>query len=43
MPTTGTRLERFGLVSGTTGGCPLYLPFGFSTAGRDDPNPELIK
>jgi hypothetical protein len=24
----------FGLVSGTTGFCPLYLPFGFSTAGR---------
>ena len=23
----------FGLVSGTTGFCPLYLPFGFSTAG----------
>jgi hypothetical protein len=21
----------FGLVSGTTGFCPLYLPFGFST------------
>lgn len=23
----------FGLVSGTTGFCPLYLPFGFSTEG----------
>lgn len=23
----------FGLVSGTTGFCPLYVPFGFSTAG----------
>lgn len=33
----------FGLVSGTTGFCPLYLPFGFSTAGRDDLNLELIK
>lgn len=33
----------FGLVSGTTGFCPLYLPFGFSTARRDDSNLELIK
>jgi hypothetical protein len=24
----------FGLVSGTTGFCPLYLPFGFSTTGK---------
>ena len=24
----------FGLVSGTTGFCPLYLPFGVSTTGR---------
>lgn len=24
----------FGLVSGSTGFCPLYLPFGFSTTGR---------
>jgi hypothetical protein len=31
----------FGLISGSTGFCPLYLPFGFSTTGRGRPVVEL--